>query len=345
MTRTALSWNSTQKAGANLEKHAGVLVVAEQSNCEIHRVSYELLNKGRELSDSLKTKLDCLILSGEGVDAAELNYRGADTVYYMKSKAFEMQEEYLFKSNIAKFLKKYKPELVLMGATEFGRSLAPRLAAALRTGLTADCTDMKIDEEGRLIQVRPAFSDNILAHIRTVTYPQMATVRYKEFQEAERDSARKVNIVELKPYVDSYEGSKVMELLSEDEADITEAEVIVAGGRGIRKKEDIKMLEELAAEMGGIVGASRALVDAGMISSTRQVGYSGNRVKPRLYVACGISGAPQHLAGMKEASRIIAINTDPSAPIFNICDLGYVGDLYDIVPKLIKAVRRGREKL
>jgi len=334
-----------QKAGVNLKNFEGVLVVAEQGNGEIHRVTYELLNKGKVLSDSLKVEMDCLMLAGEGIAAEELNYRGADTVYYMKSKAFEIQEEYLFKSNIIRFIKKCKPEIVLMGATEFGRSLAPRIAAALRTGLTADCIDLRIDEEGRFIQVRPAFSDNILAHIRTVTYPQMSTVRYKEFGEAERDSSRKVNIVEVKPYVDKYDGTRIIKLLSDEEADITEAEIIVAGGRGIRRKEDLKILEELAAEMGGVVGASRALVDAGMISSTRQVGYSGNRVKPRVYVACGISGAPQHLAGMKESGSIIAINSDPSAPIFNICDIGYVGDLYEIVPKLIKAIGKGRERI
>lgn len=325
-----------------MDKYAGVLVVAEQNKGEIHKVTYELINKGKELADRLKASLDCLILADEGVAAEELNYRGAETVYYMKSKALAIQEEYLFKSNISEFIKEYKPGIVLMGATHFGRSLAPRIAASLKTGLTADCTEMKIDEEGKLVQIRPAFSDNILAHIRTVTYPQMATIRYKEFSESERDISKSVNIVEVKPYLNKYDKSEIVKIFSDEEFDITEAEVIVAGGRGIRRKEDLKMLEELASEMGGAVGASRALVDAGMISSVHQVGYSGNRVKPKIYVACGISGAPQHLAGMKEADRIIAINNDPSAPIFRICDLGYVGDLYEVVPELIKAARSGR---
>lgn len=324
-----------------MDKYAGVLIVAEQNRGEMHRVTYELLNKGRELADKLKASLECLILAGECAAAEELNFRGADTVYYMKSRAFEIPEEYLFKSNISAFVREHKPEIVLIGATDFGRSLAPRVAAALRTGLTADCTEMEIDETGRLVQIRPAFSDNILAHIKTVTYPQMATIRYREFREAVRDISKPVNIVEIKPYMEEYDGSKVVRLFSGEELDIAEAEVIVAGGRGIRRKEDLKMLEELADELGGVVGASRALVDAGMISSAYQVGYSGNRVKPRIYVACGISGAPQHLAGMKESDMIIAINSDPSAPIFNICDLGYVGDLYKIVPELTKAVRRG----
>ncbi|KUO77706.1 MAG: electron transfer flavoprotein, alpha subunit [Clostridia bacterium BRH_c25] len=324
-----------------MDKYAGVLIVAEQDKGEIHKVTSELLNKGKELAGKLKASLECLILAGEGIAAEELNFRGADTVYYMKSEAFEVQEEYLFKSNISEFIKEHKPEIVLVGATDFGRSLAPRVAAALRTGLTADCTEMEIDEAGKLIQIRPAFSDNILAHIRTVTYPQMATIRYKEFCESGRDASKPVNIVEVKPYLDEYDKSRVVRVFSDEEFDITEAEVIVAGGRGIRRKEDLTILEELAEVMGGAVGASRALVDAGMISGAHQVGYSGNRVKPGIYVACGISGAPQHLAGMKESDVIIAINSDPSAPIFNVCDFGYVGDLYEIVPELIRAVRRG----
>ena len=339
----ALSKLSIQGEGVNMDKYAGVLIVAEQNKGEIHKVTYELLNKGKELSDRLKVSLNCLILAEEGTAVEELNYRGAVTAYYMKSKAFAMQEEYLFKSNISEFIKEYKPEIVLMGATHFGRSLAPRIAAALKTGLTADCTELKIDEEGQLLQIRPAFSDNILAHIRTCTYPQMATIRYKEFSEAERDASKSVNIVEVKPYLDKYDKSEIVKIFSDEEFDITEAEVIVAGGRGIRRREDLKMLEELAAEMGGTVGASRALVDAGFVSSAHQVGYSGNRVKPKIYIACGISGAPQHLAGMKEADLIIAINSDPSAPIFRICDIGYVGDLYEIVPELTKAARSGRE--
>lgn len=331
-----------QGVGARMDKYSGVLVIAEQNKGEIHKVTYELINKGKELADRLKAPLDCLILADEGVDARELNYRGAETVYYMKSNTFAIQEEYLFKSNITEFIKEYKPEIVLIGATHFGRSLAPRVAAALKTGLTADCIELRIDEEGRLVQIRPAFSDNILAHIRTVTYPQMATIRYKEFTEAGRDTTKDINITELKPYTDKCEKSEIVRVFSDEEFDITEAEVIVAGGRGIRRKEDLKILEELAEEMGGVIGASRALVDAGMISSVHQVGYSGNRVKPKVYVACGISGAPQHLAGMKEADKIIAINNDPSAPIFRICDLGYVGDLYEIIPELVRALRQGR---
>lgn len=319
-----------------MDAHNGILIIAEMEGNSVHKVSYELLNKSSELKSELKETVDCLILGPSGHDVSELNKRGADTVYYMKSEAFKQPEEYLYKQNIVEFINENKPKIVLVGATAFGRSLAPRIAAALKTGLTADCTDLKVDGEKNFIQIRPAFSDNILAHIKTVTYPKIATVRYKEFAEAPKDETRKQNIVEIEPYFTTYDKCEILKEYSEDMTNITEAEVIVAAGRGIRKKEDLKMIEELAQKLGGVMGVSRALVDAGMASGSRQVGYSGNRVKPRVYIACGISGAPQHIAGMKEASTIIAINSDPSAPIFQIADYGYVGDIYEILPALIR---------
>ncbi len=319
-----------------MNKHKGILVIAEQNNNVIHKVSYELLNKAKELAQSLNVPLNCLLLGSDGVNANELNYRGADTVFFMKSEIFLVAEEYLYKQNIVKFINENNPEIVLIGATNFGRSLAPRIAAALKTGLTADCTNLKIDEDGRLIQIRPAFSDNILAYIKTAHYPQMATIRYKEFSEAERDLNREINIIELQPYFHNYNKTTVIKTLNDNDVNITEAEIVVAAGRGIKKKEDLKMIETLAQKLGGVMGVSRALVDAGMVNSSYQVGYSGNRVKPKIYIACGISGAPQHLAGMKESELIIAINSDPSAPIFSIADFGYVGDIYEIIPNLIR---------
>lgn len=314
----------------------GILVLAEHKNGSIHKISYELLGKAKELAIELHEPISCLMVGPAGIDLKELNQRGAETVYYIKSDVFSNPEEYLYKKNIVDFINERKPKIVLIGATNFGRSLAPRIAASLKTGLTADCTDLKIDEDGNLIQIRPAFSDNILAHIKTVTYPQIATIRYKEFSEAERNADAKINIVEMKTYMDSYSNSEVLRTFSDEKDDITEAQIVVAAGRAIRKKEDLKMIQDLADTLGGVMGASRALVDAGMVSSACQVGYSGNRVKPKVYIACGISGAPQHLAGMKESGTIIAINSDPSAPIFSIADYGYVGDIYEIVPQLIK---------
>lgn len=321
-----------------MREYKGLLIIAEQNDNEIHRVSYELLGKGREIAEKINAPVNVLILGGE-MDVAELCIRGADKVYYMKHKCFERAEEYLFKENIVKFIQHHRPEIILIGATHFGRSLAPRIAGALKTGLTADCTALDIDGEGNLIQIRPAFSDNILANIKTIRYPQMATIRYKEFNEGIRDESRKTDIEVLSPYVKEYGKSIILDVFKEEDFDITEAEVIVAGGRGVKNKEDLRILEELAQSLGGVLGASRALVDGGMISSVHQVGYSGNRVRPKIYIACGISGAPQHIAGMKESDLIIAINSDPSAPIFNIADIGYVGDLYDIVPRLIKELK------
>jgi len=319
-----------------MSEYKGILVIAEQNDNVIHKVSYELLNKARELADKLTVPLNCLLLAADGIAAEELNFRGAETVYYIKSDIFLKPEEYLFKQNIVEFINEHKPEIILIGATSFGRSLAPRIAASLKTGLTADCTDLKIDDEGQLIQIRPAFSDNIFAYIKTVTYPQLATIRYKEFNESKRNINRKISIVEMKPYCNYYARSEVIKIFKEKDIDITEAQIVVAAGRGIKKKDDLKMIEDLAHKLGGVMGVSRALVDAGMVSSACQVGYSGNRVKPKIYIACGISGAPQHLAGMKESGLIIAINSDPSAPIFSIADYGYVGDIYEIIPNLIR---------
>lgn len=319
-----------------MSEYKGILVIAEQNDNIIHKVSYELLNKAKELAHTLNVPLNCLLIGNEKIAAEELNYRGADTVYYIKSEIFSNPEEYLYKQNIVEFINENKPEIILIGATNFGRSLAPRIAAALKTGLTADCTDLKIDGEGQLIQIRPAFSDNILAYIKTSKFPQMATIRYKEFNEAEKNLNREINIVEIEPYFKSYDKSKVLKVLKDTDVDITEAQIVVAAGRGIKKKEDLKMIEDFANKIGGTMGVSRALVDAGMASSAYQVGYSGNRVKPKIYIACGISGAPQHLAGMKESGLIIAINSDPSAPIFSVADYGYVGDIYEIIPNLIR---------
>lgn len=325
------------------KKYSGVLILAETEHGKVHRVAYELLNKGRQIADACGESLSCLLLAPgtfETSACSELCLRGADQVYVMKSAAFLHPEEVLFAQNIISYIKEYRPKTLLIGATHLGRSLAPRIAAALGTGLTADCTDLQVDEEGNLEQIRPAFSDNILAHIKTAARPQMATVRYKEFQEAPLCEKAQIQVQEVPPYIEENRSVKIEQAISIGDADITDAEVVVAAGRGIRKEEDLALLQELADILGGQVGVSRALVDAGMAPSSIQVGYSGNRVKPKVYIACGISGAPQHLAGMKEADVIIAVNNDPSAPIFNIADYGFVGDLYEVLPALTAHFRK-----
>lgn len=332
--------NTTRHETQNKKEYHGVLIIGETERGGMHRVAYELLNKGRVIADTCGEELSCLVLSPENSGCEELCRRGADQVYLMKSPVFAAPEEVLFASNITSFIQEKKPAVVLIGATHFGRSLAPRIAAALGTGLTADCTDLRIDDEGNLEQIRPAFSDNILAHIKTVNRPQMATVRYKEFQEARLNENADIRIQEIPPYINENPDVTIEKIISIGDMDITDAEVVVAGGRGIKREEDLALLQELAQVLGGQVGVSRALVDAGMASSNIQVGYSGSRVKPKVYIACGISGAPQHLAGMKESDLIIAINSDPSAPIFAVSDYGFVGDLYEIVPRLTERFRR-----
>lgn len=319
----------------------GVLILAEQKKGNIHPISYELLNKGRELADQLGEPLLCLLLGPTGMNPDELIRRGADRVYHVEDDdLFRWPNELVLSKNAAQAIERIKPQICLIGATALGRSIGPRIAAILRIGLTADCTELAITEDGKLIQIRPAFSGNILAHITSKTMPQMATVRYREFPEAERDVERTGEIIKWKPGFTGDGSMEVLEELASMEKSISDYEVVVAGGAGIRRKEDLQLLWQLADRLGGTVGASRALVDSGVAPKALQVGYSGNRVKPRLYIACGISGAPQHLAGMKEAGTIIAINSDPSAPIFAIADYGIVGDLYQIVPQL--AALKGR---
>lgn len=331
-----------------MEQIHKILILAELQDNKIHRVAYELIGKAKELFPPENTLIQCLFLGNGDIDVSELGKRGADEIYYMKDEAFKEPEEQLYKENICAFIKEQEPEIVLIGATSLGRSLGPRIAASLKTGLTADCTQLQISTNektaGKLEQIRPAFSDNILAHIVTQTMPQMATVRYKEFREAKLDPDRPVNVQIIKPYKTGETGCRILAAYCEAQENIQDAKIIVAGGRGIRKKEDLHLLKELADLLGGQVGVSRALVDAGMAGSSMQVGYSGNRVKPDLYIACGISGAPQHIAGMKESGKIIAINSDPSAPIFSLCDYGYVGDLYQILPEMIEDVKCWKEE-
>lgn len=323
-----------------INDYRGILIFAEQRNGEFHRVSFELLNQAKKLADKLKVSVAGVVFGPSGMKVKELIYRGADKIYYIQDEIFNQPDVLVYKNNLLEIIKEIKPEIVLVGATAFGRSLAPRLAAALDTGLTADCTGLEIDsEDQKLIQIRPAFSENILARIKSDTYPQIATIRYKEFPESERDESRQGEIIEKEVYNSKSEGIEILDKVSEREVKITEAEVVVAGGCGIKNPDDFKMLEELASCLEGVVGASRPLVDEGYISKEHQVGYSGNRVKPKLYIACGISGAPQHIAGMKESDVIIVINEDPSAPIFEIADYGIVGDLYEIIPELINKLK------
>ncbi|MCK9357698.1 MAG: electron transfer flavoprotein subunit alpha/FixB family protein [Dehalococcoidia bacterium] len=320
--------------------YKGLMVFAEQREGKIHPVSYELLGKGTEIAKKLGIEVSALLLgSNMGDEVKELIYYGAQKVYYIDNPVLRDFDVLNYKHNICRLVNEVKPETLLVGATHLGRSLAPRVASALSTGLTADCTSLEVGDEGNLIQIRPAFSGNILAHIWTTTRPQMATVRYKVMQKLARDASRKGEIVRK----DAAIVDSVLKIVSKESAggvNIAEADVIVCGGRGLKSAADFSLIKDLADAMGGVVGCTRPIVDDGWVGKEHQVGFSGNTVKPKLYVAVGVSGSPQHLAGMRDSDVILAINADPSAPIFKVADYGIVGDLYEVLPKLTAEAKR-----
>lgn len=331
-----------------MKERGNVLVFAEQEDGEVHQVAYELLGKGRKLADRLQVGLDSVLL-GHKMDnkSVDLIQYGADRVFLYDHPSLQEFDLIRYSRNIARLVAEENSEIFIIGATRIGRVLAPRLAASLRTGLTADCVDLDLDKDGNLVQIRPAFSGNIMAQIKTKTKPQMATVRYKVMEMNTKDPHRKGTVVRKEVELINDTGVRILKKPKANEVNLAEAEVIVSGGRGLRKPEDFNLLQELAGILGGVVGSSRPLVDAGWISKDHQVGFSGNTAKPRVYVACGISGAPQHLFGMRDSDVIVAINSDPSAPIFNVADYGIVGDIYEILPALIRELKQkpGKEDL
>ena len=339
----AISLVIERKSIEGMEDYQGVWVFAEQQDGEIQSVVYELLGAGQRLAKARETEL-CAVLIGSSVEhlAGDLFQRGADKVYLADHPSLEKYMDEPYARILTRFIKAYKPEIVLCGATSLGRAMFPRTAVELGTGLTADCTGLEIDEEsGHLLQTRPAFGGNIMATIRCENHrPQMATVRHKVMAEAAADPGRKdgeiIRLDIADPDIQSR--TSVFEVVKEIEEtiNITEADVIVAGGRGLKGPEHFDMIKELALTLNGAVGASRAAVDAGWAGYSHQVGQTGKTVKPQVYIAVGISGAIQHLVGMSSADLIIAINKDPSAPIFSAADYGLVGDLFEIVPRLIK---------
>lgn len=321
----------------------GILVYAETADSKVHPVSFELLGKARDLAERLGLEVWSVIIGFHVMEHAwELIYHGADKVYVYDYEPLKDFNVITYKDILVKLVREIGPEIFLIGATPLGRSLAPRVAAALDTGLTADCIDLQVDDEGNLIQIRPAFTGNILAHIKTTSKPIMSTIRYKVMPMPKRDEGRSGKIVVMNPPERNDKRIKVLGKISRRAVNIADAEIIVSAGRGLKKREDLKMLEELADLLGGMLGASRPLVDEGWITKDHQVGFSGNTVKPKLYVACGISGSPQHLAGMRDSQIIVAINADPSAPIFRYADYGVVGDLYEVVPRLISMIKRAK---
>lgn len=339
-----------QKSEVRSQKsdYKGVWVFAEQRGGIVASVSYELLGVGRRLADELKTDLSAVLFGATDDQAMELIRWGADRVYHCKDSIFEEFNDEPYSKLLTRLIDEHKPEIVLAGATAIGRSFIPRVAARIRTGLTADCTALEIDRDsGNLLQIRPAFGGNIMATILCPNHrPQMATVRPRVMKRGNYDESRKGEIINVSAE-DIRSRTRVIDTVKETSEcliNLQEAEVIVSGGRGMGKAEGFKMLEELAALLGGAVGASRAAVDEGWISYNHQIGQTGKTVCPKIYVACGISGAVQHLVGMQSSDIIIAINKNPEAPIFNIATYGIVGDVYEVVPLLIKRIKEYRNK-
>jgi electron transfer flavoprotein alpha subunit len=328
-----------------LAAYRGVWVFIEQTEGEAAIVSWELLGKGRELADILKVPLSAVVL-GENVEhlCQEAFTYGADQAYLMDAPPLKFYRTESYLRGVCALIDKYQPEVILMGATGLGRDLAGAVATVVGTGLTADCTGLGIDDKRNLMQTRPAFGGNIMATIMCDKFrPQMATVRPHVMTMPEITTNKSGAIIREQFLIKEEDILvKVLEIISDkkkDHVDIAGAEFIISGGRGMMAKENFSILQELADELGGVVGSSRSAVDAGWMPVDRQVGQTGKTVRPKIYIACGISGAIQHLVGMQDSDVVIAINRDKEAPIFEVATYGIVGDLFQVVPALTKRIQ------
>ncbi|MCC6052164.1 MAG: electron transfer flavoprotein subunit alpha/FixB family protein [Fervidicoccaceae archaeon] len=341
---------SPSKAGTggnmDVEIREGIMVIADIENGTLHRSTLELLGKARELADSRKTSVS-VALAGNNVGELKqvLFEHGADRVYIMDCEELGTFDPATYKEAYISIIKEAKPEVILISATHRGRSIAPRIAAHLATGLTADCTDLYFDEKGNFIQVRPAYAGNIYAHILSRTKPAMSTVRPGVFKPIQRIPGRTGEAVVMPKTLCPRGALRTISKTHREIASITEAKVIITVGRGLRRKEDIELVKKLARIIGASVGATRPLVDMGWMPKENQVGYSGNIVKPRIYIGLGVSGSPMHVIGMKDSEIIVSVNRDPNAPIVNISDYAIIGDLYEFIEKLTKEVERLKSKI
>ncbi|MDR3113811.1 MAG: electron transfer flavoprotein subunit alpha [Endomicrobium sp.] len=337
-----------KKSAVNKDEYRGVWVYAEQRHGEIASVVFELLNEGKRLASKLNVPLSAVLI-GDNIKskAQKLISAGADKVYVFDGPVFIEFQDDSYTAVLTKLIEKEKPEIILMGATNIGRSFASRVAARIGTGLTADCTSLEIDEVTRnILQTRPAFGGNIMATILTPNHrPQMSTVRHKVFKEAKIDEERKGEIIENAVDISTIENrTKFLGFIKDESAqiNISDADIIVSGGRGVGKPEGFKLLEELAKLLGGAVGASRAAVDADWIAYSHQVGQTGRTVAPKIYIACGISGQIQHIVGMSSSDTIIAINKDSECPMMQTATYALEGDLYEIIPQIISEIKKVR---
>ena len=334
-----------------LSEYRGVWVFVEQTEGEPAKVSWELLGVGKQLADKLGVEL-CAMVIGENVEhlCSEAFSYGASKAYLVDAPLYRNYRTEAYVEAGCHLIEKYKPEVILMGATGMGRDLAGAIATRVGTGLTADCTGLAIDDKRNLMQTRPAFGGNIMATIMCDKFrPQMSTVRPNVMPMPERIEGA-VGTIVRDPFVVPEEHilTKVIEIIrdshSKGAVDITGADFIISGGRGMMGPENFAMLQELADELGGVVGASRSAVDAGWMPGDRQVGQTGKTVRPKIYIACGISGAIQHLVGMQDSDMVIAINRDKSAPIFEVATYGIVGDLFQVIPAITRTIRELKQK-
>ncbi len=333
----------------SLSDFKGVFILGEQRDGKIQAVTFELLTWGRGIADELGCELGCVLLGDQINNMEEVIKRGADKVFFIQDPVFKNFLPQPYSNAIARLVDEEKPEIIISGATTTGRTVMPLVAAIAATGLTADCTQLTIDPETKLLlQTRPAIGGNIMATIKTPnTRPQMATVRPRSAKQADFDAARTGEII-----VKNYAGAtlltveKFLEFIVDktQTVSIEEADVVIAGGKGFKNAAGFKMVEELAELMGAAVGATRDAVELGWATYPHQVGLSGKTVSPKLMIAMGIAGKIQFLAGMQTADVIVAINKDPEAQIFKVADFGIVGDVFDVVPMLIDAVKKMKAK-
>lgn len=328
----------------DLSAYKDVWVFAEQRGGVITPVVFELLGKGRDLASDIGDVKLCAILLGEDLSdmTTQLFEAGADVVYTADSPLLKNYTSDGYTKVISDAIHEFKPEIVLYGATHIGRDLAPRIAKRVSTGLTADCTKLDIDPETKgILQTRPAFGGNLMATIKCPNHrPQMSTVRPGVMDKAPVQKGRTGEVIPVTLTLQESDiRTRIIEIVktAKDMVSLTDAEIIVSGGAGLGDASGFELIKKFADKVGGVVGASRAAVDAGWIDHSHQVGQTGTTVKPKIYIACGISGAIQHLAGMQTSDIIIAINKNPMAPIFEVADYGIVGDLYKVIPELMEA--------
>lgn len=332
----------------NIADYNGVWVFAEQRGGELQKVSLEILGEGRKIADKLGVKLTALLL-GDNIKALaeDLGTHGADEVLVAESELLKNYTTDGYTKVICELANERKPGILFIGATFVGRDLGPRVAARLSTGLTADCTILDVEvEKGDLLATRPAFGGNLMATIACPDHrPQMATIRPGVFTKLPKSDVEFVTEIVEVNLAECDIRTKIIEIVKEnkDIVDISEANIIVSGGRGVSTQENFKLLDELAEVLGGTVAGSRAAIDNGWIDKSYQVGQTGKTVRPTIYIACGISGAIQHVAGMQDADMIIAVNKDAGAPIMKIADYAIVGDIAKVLPEMISEARAMQE--